>query len=301
MPPIPTTMRRLLDDHDGLLLDAYGVLVDVSGPLPGAVELIELLEATAKPYAICSNDASRLPATYAARFARADLNIPAARIASAGMLLAGYFSRHAMEGARCAVLGTPDALAFVTAAGGEPVPLRQGMEIDALVVCDDEGFDFREALDLTLSAAVRAVSAGRPLQLVLPNPDILYPKCAGEFGFTAGGMACMIEAGLARRFPGLGLTFTRLGKPGAELLHFAHRQILGGLRADRLVMVGDQVETDIAAATAAGMASALVDGISQWSHVQDPLHARAAQPAATSSGAWRPAAEPTYLLSSVTP
>ena len=294
MPPLPTTMRRLLDEHDGLLLDAYGVLVDVSGPLPGALELIALLERTGKPYAICSNDASRLPATYAARFARAGLPIPAQRIASAGMLLAGYFARHRLAGARTAVLGTPDARTFVAEAGGEVVPLAQGMEIDALAICDDEGFDFREALDLALSAAARAIAAGRPLRLILPNPDILYPKSAGEFGFTAGGMACMIEAGLERRFPRRGLTFDRLGKPSPDLLHFAHRQILGEVPAARLVMVGDQLETDIAAAAAAGIASALVDGVSQWRVATAPA-GEAALHAAPGL------AVPTYLLPSVSP
>lgn len=284
MAPIPTTMRRLLDEHAGLLLDAYGVLVDVSGPLPGARALIELLEREGKPYAICSNDASRSPATYARRFASAGLAIPAHRIASAGLLLADYYRRRSLAGARTAVLGTADSRELVTAAGGLVVPLRPGMEIDALAICDDEGFDFREALDLVLSAAVRAVSAGRPPALILPNPDILYPKSEGELGFTAGGMACMIEAGLARKFPGQPLTFDRLGKPGPELLRFAHQHALGDLHFEHLLMVGDQVETDIAAAAAAGLPSALVDGVSQWQFAQ----------------AGR-GATPTYLLASVTP
>ncbi len=285
MHPTPATMRQVLEEFDGLLLDAYGVLVDVSGPLPGAVELIALLERTGKPYAICSNDASRLPSTYAARLARASLPVPAERIASAGMLLAGYYQRNQLSGARTAVLGTPDARTFIERAGGEVVPLAPGMEIDALAICDDEGFDFREALDVVLSASVRAIAAGRPLALVLPNPDILYPKQAGELGFTAGGMACMIEAGLERKFPGMGLRFDRLGKPSAELLRHAHDTILGALPRERVIMIGDQVETDIAAAVAAGVSSALVDGVSQWKF------ARAAQQRAT----------PTYLLASVQP
>lgn len=284
MAPTPATMRHLLDQHEGLLLDAYGVLVDVAGPLPGARELIDLLEREGKPYAICSNDASRSPATYERRFASAGLKIPAHRIASAGLLLAGYYQQHGLTGARTAVLGTADSRELVAAAGGVVVPIRAGMDIDALAICDDEGFDFREALDLVLSASVRAVSAGRPLALILPNPDILYPKSEGELGFTAGGMACMIEAGLARKFPGQPPRFDRLGKPGPELLRFAHRHALGDVPFERLLMVGDQVETDIAAAAAAGLPSALVDGVSQWQFAQ------------AGGGA-----TPTYLLTSVTP
>jgi HAD superfamily hydrolase (TIGR01450 family) len=283
-------MRHLLDEYDGILLDAYGVLVDVSGPLPGARDLIALMNETKKPYAICSNDASRLPATYAARFRRAGLDIPAERITSAGQLLDAYFAEHALAGARVAVLGTADSVAFVAAAGGVTVPLHAGMEIDVLAVCDDDGFDFKEGLDVAISAVARSVAAGRPIHLVLPNPDLLYPKSASELGFTAGAVAGMIEAGIARKFPDRDVRFARLGKPQPELLLHARKRVLGDLRNPRLVMVGDQVETDIAAAHAAGMDSALVDGVSRWQYVS-----------AIAQGKRSGAPSPTYLLPSMSP
>jgi HAD superfamily hydrolase (TIGR01450 family) len=288
MPPLPSSMRQLLDRYQGLLLDAYGVLVDVSGPLPGARELIAELHRTGKPYAICSNDASRLPATYAARFARAGLEIPAERITSAAMLLDGYFAEHRLAGARTAVLGTADSQAFITAAGGVVVPLCAGMELDVLAVCDDDGFDLKEGLDIALSAVARAAARDRPVRLVLPNPDLLYPKAPDELGFTAGSIAGMIEAGLARKFPDRALRFDHLGKPGPALLQLARRRVLGELPSEQLIMVGDQVETDIAAARAAGLDSALVDGVSRWQYVSS-----AAQRA--------PVATPTFLLPSVAP
>lgn len=280
-------MRQLLDAYDGVLLDAYGVLVDVSGPLGGARELIATLNRTRQPYAICSNDASRLPATYAARFQRAGLEIPPERIINAGMLLERYFAERGLAGARTAVLGTADSVAFVAAAGGVSVPLREGMELDVLAVCDDDGFDFRQGLDVVTSAVARAAAAGRSVHLVLPNPDVLYPKAPGEIGFTAGGMACMIEAGLARKFPDRELRFDRLGKPSPELLLLARQRVLGDAPVERLLMVGDQVETDIAAARAAAMDSALVDGVSRWRYVD--------------AAAGPDVATPTYLLETVAP
>ena len=288
--PIASSMRRLLDEYDGILLDAYGVLVDVSGALPGAGELVALMNETKKPYAICSNDASRLPATYAERFQRAGLDIPAERITSAGQLLDAYFAEHALAGARVAVMGTADSVAFVTAAGGEPVPLREGMEMDVLAVCDGDGFDFKDGLDIAVSAVARAVAADRPIRLVLCNPDLLYPKTASELGFAAGAVAGIIEAGIARKFPHRKVRFDRLGKPQPQLLLHARAKVLGELASPRLVMVGDQMETDIAAARAAGMDSALVDGVSSWQYVLASAQAR--EPGAPS---------PTYLLSSVSP
>jgi len=61
-------IETLIDRYEVLLLDAYGVLVHSSGTLAGAAELITKLNRAAKPYYILTNDASRLPATAAARF-----------------------------------------------------------------------------------------------------------------------------------------------------------------------------------------------------------------------------------------
>jgi len=265
--PVPTSTLALLERYDGVLLDVYGVLMDATGPLPGARELLAELERRGTPYAIVTNDASRSPATYAARFARHGIAVAAERFVTSGGLLPGYFRDHGLAGARTFVLGTPDSVDYVRAGGGVPVPLAAGMELDALAVCDDEGFDFLPAIEHALSAVVRAVEAGRRPALVLPNPDLIYPKTGGELGFTAGAIALLVEAGLARRFPGQDLVFARLGKPEPHLFLAASRALAIG--PDRLVMIGDQLETDIAGARAAGVAPALLAaGISTWAHAR---------------------------------
>jgi 4-nitrophenyl phosphatase len=263
--PVTAPIAELLERYDGVLLDVYGVLLDASGALPGARSLIAELERRRKPYAIVTNDASRLPATYARRFADLGLAIPAERIVTAGSLLPGRLARH--PGARTLVLGTPDSVAYVRAAGAVPIAPAPGLAIDALAVCDDAGFDFLLGIEHELSACVRGVEAGRRPVLILPNPDLIYPKGGGELGFTAGAMALLIETALARRFPSEGLVFDRLGKPEPHLMLEAAQRL--ALAPSRLVMIGDQLETDVAGARAAGIAPALLAGISRWEHVRD--------------------------------
>lgn len=263
MPPSPIRTRDLLDRYDGILLDLYGVLVDAGGLLPGAREFLAELDTRRKPFAFVSNDASRSTATYVQRFAAWGVTTAPDRFITSGSLLPAYFADRKLAGARTAVLGTADSEAFVREGGGVIVPIREGMEIDALVVADDAGFAFLDGLEFSLSAVVRAIDAGRRPALVLPNPDLVYPKAPGELGFTAGTMALMIEAALARRFPGASLVFDRLGKPEPHLFTAAARHL--GLAPDRLVMIGDQLETDIAGANAACVPSALLAGpISRW-------------------------------------
>jgi ribonucleotide monophosphatase NagD (HAD superfamily) len=279
--PTPTTIADLLDLYEGVLLDAYGVLVDAQGLLPGAAALLAELDRRATPFAIVTNDASRLPATFAARFARHGIDIAPERIVTSGSLLPAYFRDRGLIGARTCVLGTEDSFAYVRDGGGAPIELAPGMELDALAVCDDSGTPFVEGIALAFSAVVRAVHAGRTPALVLPNPDLVYPRGVGEYGFTAGAMALVIEAALARRFPAHGLRFDQLGKPAPHLFAEARRR-LGGRR---LVMIGDQLETDIAGAAAAEIDAALLAGVSRWPIAGNPT----------------PAVAPRYLLATIQP
>lgn len=258
--PSATTMSALLDRYDGFLLDAFGVLLDGRGILPGASALIGELVRRGKPYAIVSNDASRSRATFAGRFAASGLAVPADRIVSAGTLLPAYFAAH--RGARTCVLGTDDSCGFVEEGGGVVVDLREGMEIDALAICDDGGTPFLDGMELALSAVVRMVRAGRRPILVCPNPDLVYPRSPGEYGITAGAMAAVLETAFARLLPGADLGFEYLGKPLPHLMRAGVAHL--GLSQERVVMIGDQLETDVAAAVAAGIDVALLAGVSRW-------------------------------------
>ena len=260
LPPRPATIAELLATYNGVLLDAYGVLVDAAGTLPGAPELVAELVRREIRFAVVTNDASRSQATYVRRFTALGLAIEADQIVTSGSLLPTYFSARGLAGARTLVLGTDDSRAFVVEGGGVLVPLAPGMEIDAVAICDDSGTPFLAGIELALSAIIRAVEAGRRPALVLPNPDLVYPKGSGELGFTAGAMALLVEAALARRFPDQGLVFDQLGKPAPDLF-LAGKQRLG---VERVVMIGDQLETDIAGARAAGLDAALLAGISRW-------------------------------------
>ena len=258
--PRPITLAELVGLHDGILLDAYGVLVDGAGPLPHTPALLAELDRRGVPYAIVTNDASRTPETYTRKFAGWGMTVAPERFVTSGSLLVPYFAERGLRDARTMVLGTEDSYRTVIAAGGEPAALSPGVEVDCVVICDDAGTPFLDGIELALSAIVRAVEAGRRPALVLPNPDLVYPKGGGELGFTAGSMALLVETALARRFPGEKLVFDRLGKPEPHMFREGARR----LGAQNAVMIGDQLETDIAGARAAGVAAALYAGISRW-------------------------------------
>jgi ribonucleotide monophosphatase NagD (HAD superfamily) len=286
--PAAVGIDALVERYAALLLDAYGTLVSTTGALPGAIALVERLERTGKPYLVLTNDAAKLPGTAAARYRAFGLPLRSERILGSGLLLDAHFAAHGLAGARCAVLGPADADDHVRRAGGDVVPISAAF--DVLVVADQSGFDFLPGMDAALSSLFAAIDAGRPLHVVVPNPDLLYPAAPGRFGFAAGTMALMLEAALARRYPHRPASaFVRLGKPHAPMFEAA----VARLGTRDAVMIGDQLETDIRGAAEYGLDTALVrGGVSIVSEAGERT-----TDAAPGNGACVP--RPTYLLRSL--
>ncbi len=277
---VRTTIDALVARYDALLLDALGVLIAEGAALPGAADLVARLNADGKPYLVVSNDASKLPETAAARFEALGLAIGPERILGSGMLLQRHFAERGLAGARVAVLGPPGSVRYVEQAGGVVVPWDG--EFDALVIGDESGFPFLEGVDRALSSLFRLLDRGERVHLVVPNPDLVYPRAGGDFGIAAGSMALMFEAALALRYPGRDdVRFVRLGKPHPTIFEEA----VARLGTRNAVMIGDQLETDVRGALAFGLDAALVaGGVSRFE-----------------AGAVAPERRPTWLLESLVP
>ncbi len=255
MDTLPTvTLEFLMARYEALLLDAYGVLVSFEGALPGAGACIERLNRADKAYFLVSNTAARSPEHAAVRYRRFGLDIPPERILTSGMLLGPHFAAHGLAGRRVLVFGPDDSMAYVAEAGG--LPVAPGQDYEAVVLADQAVFNLADALDWLLSTLFAKLDGGEAVPLILPNPDLVYPTGRG-WAITAGSLAVMIEAALAQRYPGPDCPgFTRLGKPHSALFDLAVQR--AGTR--NVVMIGDQLETDIQGANDFGIDSAFVPG-----------------------------------------
>lgn len=248
-----TKIESLLIKYSVLLLDAYGVLVHSAGALPGAESLIDTLNRRKKPYYILTNDASKLPSSSAGLFQSFGLAIAPDRIITSGSLLPEYFARHQLRDKPCAVLGPEDSVRYVELAGGHAVAFQDPFEI--LVIGDESGYPFLESVDTVLTRLFNRFDQGFDVHLLLPNPDLIYPQAGNGFGIASGSIALILEAALQRRYPGRPeLKFVRLGKPHAAIFEEALKRS----GTSDMVMLGDQLETDIRGASNFGLDSVLV-------------------------------------------
>jgi HAD superfamily hydrolase (TIGR01450 family) len=256
------TFADLRTRHAAILFDAYGVLVDASGALPGAAEAIAALRRDGQRFLVVTNDASRSPERAADRFQRLGLDVAPGQVLSSGMMITPAIAAIAAErgvapaALRAVVLGTRDSADYARAAGVEVIAPSVDEPADVVVVADEGGFPLLETMDETLSMLVAAITAGRAPRLLLANPDLVYPAARTRMGFTAGSLALMLESALALVLGDAAPHFEPLGKPARVIFEEAVRRV--GTRD--AVMVGDQLHTDIAGANAAGLASALLLG-----------------------------------------
>lgn len=247
-----TTIAALLERYEGLLFDAYGVLLDASGARADARELVERLNNTQYPYAIVTNSASKTLDRTWHWYNDIGLAIPRERIITTGSLIPRYFEEHQLQGRRCAVLGPGDSVAMVEQAQGVVVsPLAE--DFDVLVVADESGYPFIATLDAILTRICKTIEAGRFLHLLLANPDHLYPKDSETKGIAAGSVMSLIEAALSSLYGSSAPRFECLGKPYRLIFDIACEQI----GVHRVAMIGDQMATDIKGAHAAGLDSVL--------------------------------------------
>jgi HAD superfamily hydrolase (TIGR01450 family) len=248
-------IQDIITKYSALFIDAYGVLVDANGRLEGARHFVELLNREHHRYIIVTNDASQLHSNIAKRFQSLGLNIAEDNIVSAGSLLVDYFKQKELIGAKTRILGTQDSIAFAQTAGANIVGPDQSEAFDILVLADESGCRSLDSIDEIISELIKQIDRGHIPKLVLPNPDLMYPKSPNRYGIAAGGIALMIESVLALRFPEHEpLLFERLGKPHSWIFEAACEKA----QTKDVLMIGDQLQTDILGAQEFGLDSLLL-------------------------------------------
>lgn len=250
-----TSVANIIERYDAILIDAYGVLVDASGALPGAREFLQSLHAHNKTFYLLTNDASRLPESIAERFASLDLPLTTEHIITSGSLLEAYFKQHKLQHRPTIVLGNRHAVAYAERAGAQIVAPHAQADANIIVVADDTPLRDLTLLETMLSYIMRRLDANAPMELILCNPDLLYPQSGGNYGLTSGSVALVLEAALATRHAGNPhARFVGLGKPHAPIFQAAFERT----RTKNMVLLGDQIGTDVQGAHNFGIDSVLL-------------------------------------------
>ncbi len=246
--------KTIIDQYKVIFFDAFGVIKNYKGLVPGMDETFAYLKATQKEYYIVTNDASRSPLQLAASFKKLGLKmITPERIISSGMLAKEYLDLKVNDGI-VAYLGTSNSAHYIDNSGLHTLPVSAIDEsnidqVNALVFLDDEGFDWFRDLNKTVNILRR-----RNIPTIVANTDYAYPLNMHDVNIAIGGIASMIHQIVGKRF-------INFGKPDSLMFTFAYDQVRKSnptITKKEILMIGDTLQTDILGGNKFGLDTMLV-------------------------------------------
>lgn len=245
--------KSVVKNYNVIFFDAYGVLKNSSGLIDGIKSTFDYLNSTNTNFYILTNDASRGPVELAQSYKDAGLpQITPGKIISSGMLAREYL-RYKVKSGTIAYLGTDNSAHYIEELGMKTisiadVDIHDVADISALVLLDDEGFDW----NYDLSKVVNLLRK-KSIPVIVANTDASYPVSRDQVAIAVGSIADMVENILGR-------TFIKFGKPDAQMFNFAYEHISDGkiIPRNKILMVGDTLFTDIIGGNKFGIDTALV-------------------------------------------
>ncbi len=231
--------RRSLAEHfGGFVCDLDGVVYRGARAVPGAVEA---LGATEVPIVYATNNASGTPEEFARRLEAHGLPVEPEQILTSSLAAALALSRQLTPGAAVMAVGGPGVAASLRAVGLQPTGPADGAEVEAVVQGYGAGVT---AGDLGHAAA--AIRGGA--RWVATNEDRTLPT---EEGVAPGNGALVAALAMA-----VDVAPEVIGKPHRPMYELAADLLRQP--PERVLALGDRLETDIAGAVATGMPGALV-------------------------------------------
>ncbi|HSO86943.1 MAG TPA: HAD-IIA family hydrolase [Draconibacterium sp.] len=248
------SFRSIVNNYKAVFFDAFGVLKNHSGLIPGIINTFEYLDKKGIKYYLLTNDSSRSPEMLAKWYQeRGVWQVTSDKILSSGMLAMEYFKVKVSNGNSVAYLGTENSAHYIETAGlttvaVKDIDLNNIDHIESFAFLDDEGFNWSDDINKTINLLRK-----KNMTVVVANTDINYPVSQNDISVAVGSLADMVEKII-------GKMFIRFGKPDAQMFLLAYERALQDIDVKRneILMVGDTLYTDIIGGNKFGLDTVLV-------------------------------------------
>lgn len=237
---ILTNFNNLIDSHDSFIFDIWGVIYDGVNPYPNTVYTLNaLLENKEKEVFFLSNTPRPHDITYK-NLANMGINLRLDQVLTSGDIARSYI-RNLGESNKIYHLGKEGNQDILRDIKNDLVDDLEYADLLLLTLFLDKGDDLDQYDSLLMSAAKMG------LNILCPNPDkeVIHGQsqryCAGYF---------------AQKIENFGGTVKYIGKPHSDVYHHIFKK-LKNQNLDRILMVGDTIETDVLGAQNVNIKSAL--------------------------------------------
>jgi glycerol-1-phosphatase len=237
--PVDLALSPLLQRYEQVILDLDGCVWVGDAPVPGSPEAIAALREAGKRVAFATNNSWHPGEDQVAKLWRMGIQASLGDVVTVGGAVQ-HLLAETRQGRTAFVIGTQSLRRHVADAG---LQVLNGSDLaeraEVVVVGGTDGVTYDDLRNATLAAR-------RGGDLLATGRDPTLPMPDGDWPGTGALLAAVETAS--------GVTAQIVGKPQPQLFHTA----IDRMGAGRTLAVGDRLDSDVAAAAAAGLDGALV-------------------------------------------
>jgi 4-nitrophenyl phosphatase len=231
----------LAENIKALILDMDGVIWRGDIPIGDLTAIFDRIRARGIKYVFATNNSTKTSEQYVERLRGFGVDAEPWQIVTSSQSAAHAIAQKFMSGTKVFMIGEDGLRLPLEQKGFEIVPVEDAPAAEVVVMGYDRAISFQKAVEATL-----LIRKGAPFYAT--NMDKTFPTPRGQVP-GAGAWASVIT------------TATNVepivaGKPFPFLMELSLEKL--GTRIDETLVVGDRLETDIAAGQAMGFPTALV-------------------------------------------
>lgn len=231
---IPTNIKSLILDMDGVIWKSDAPI----GDLPA---IFKRIRERGLKFVFATNNGTKTPEEYQRKLADLGVEIEAAQVVTSAMGIAFLLAQKHPRGTKIFMIGEEGIRSALEEKGFEILGVDRASEAEAVVMGIDRGINFQKIVEATL-----LVRAGRPFYTT--NTDRTFPTPRGEIPGSGAWLSIITTA--------TGIQPTVAGKPFPYLIELSLERL--GTKKEETLVVGDRLETDIAAGQSVGCPTTLV-------------------------------------------
>ncbi|HRQ22886.1 MAG TPA: HAD-IIA family hydrolase [Anaerolineales bacterium] len=240
-----------------LILDMDGVIWKGDAPIGDLPAIFKRIRERGLKFVFATNNGTKTPEEYEKKLADLGVDIDSSQVVTSAMGIAFLLAQKHPRGTKIFMIGEEGIRAALEEKGFEILGVERASEAEAVVMGIDRGINFQKIAEATL-----LVRAGRPFYST--NTDRTFPTPRGEIPGSGAWLSVVTTA--------TGVEPVVAGKPFPYLMELSLGKL--GTKNEETLVVGDRLETDIAAGQSVGCPTALV-----LSGVSTPEQAKAWTPA----------------------
>jgi 4-nitrophenyl phosphatase len=224
-----------------LILDMDGVLWRSDTPIGNLPAIFRQIEERGLQYIFATNNGSKTPEQYTHRLATFGVQIDPAQVVTSALAVAHMLAQKFPIGSQAFMIGEDGVRAALQEKGFEILSLERAQEAQLFVIGIDWHINYEKMREATL-----LVRRGVPFYAT--NPDKTFPSPRGEIPGAGAWISVITTA--------TDIEPIYAGKPFPFMMELSLERL--STKKEETLVIGDRLETDIAAGQAVGLPCALV-------------------------------------------